>query len=60
MWPVARMTPEANALIIEHDLESRLRAGTDCVNRGRHTPIMLKIKMAAIAMRLSFNVLDLS
>ena len=53
------MTPEANALIIENDLESRLRAGTDCVNRGRHTPIMLKIKMAAIAMRLSFNVLDL-
>ena len=52
MYPVARMTPEANALMIENSLESGLRVGMDCESSGRHTPIMRVTEITAIAMRL--------
>ncbi|MCD9644217.1 hypothetical protein HAX54_032365 [Datura stramonium] len=59
MKPVARIIPAANALTITKRLRSGLRAGIECVTSGRHTPIMLVIKMDIMAMIFKDNALDL-
>ncbi|KAF2312768.1 hypothetical protein GH714_039983 [Hevea brasiliensis] len=60
MYPVARITPEANALTIENKFLSGLRAGTAVENNGKHTPTMVVIRIEAIAMSLSFKDFALS
>lgn len=53
MNPVARMIPEAKALMMMKRLRSGLRAGTERVTRGRETPMMLVMRIEAMPM--SFN-----
>lgn len=55
MYPVARITPEANAFTIANKSFSGLRAGTARENNGRQTPIMLVASIEAMAMSFSFN-----
>lgn len=59
MKPVAKIIPAANALTITKRLLSGLRAGIERENNGRHTPIMLVIKMETMAMIFKDNALDL-
>lgn len=57
--PVAKMMPEAKALTITKRLRSGLRAGMERVIRGRHTPMMLVTRIAAMPMIFKGKALDL-
>lgn len=60
IYPVAKITPEANALTIANGLLSGWSIGMAREKRGRRTPIMLATKMEAMAMSLSLRDLALS
>lgn len=55
MYPVASITPEANAFTMTNKFLSGPKAGIARVNIGRHTPIMLATKIEAMAINFSFN-----
>ena len=57
--PVAKMMPEAKALTITKRLRSGLRAGTERVIRGKHTPMMLVMRIVAMPMIFKLRALDL-
>jgi hypothetical protein len=58
MYPVARITPDANAFITTNKSLSGLSAGIVRENNGKHTPIILATKIEKMA--ISFSCKDLA
>nr|GEV16856.1 hypothetical protein [Tanacetum cinerariifolium] len=59
MNPVARMMPEAKALMMMKRLRSGLSAGTERAMRGKETPMMLVKRIEAMPMSFNVRAFDL-